>query len=175
MDINIPTDTGTATAKSVIVQWHGRPRRLVYKDSSGSVQELSDLLSSITNTTSLNTARADYNAVKTAGGKFNQGGYPPLAVKIASNKLVVVARYDNRRYNDTSVRCNLNEARYAVDRTKKCLNSANKLYVTVIYRDALTNWIDQWKSLKLVVNWKALRQNSRVRVYVVGALVKDWL
>ena len=47
------------------------------------------------------------------------------------------------------------------------------MYVTVTYRDALTNWIDQWKSLKLVVNWKLLGQNSRVRVYVDGTIVKD--
>ena len=175
MDINIPTDSGTATAKSVIVQWHGRPRRLVYRDSSGSIKDLSDPLPSISDTASLNTAKATYNAIKTAGGKFNQGGYPPLTVKMAFNKLAIVARYDNRKYNDKSVRCNLNEATYTVGSTRKCLDTATqKMYVTVIYRDALTNWIDQWKSLKLVVNWKPLGQNSRVRVYVGGTMVKDW-
>ena len=175
MNINIPTDTGTATAKSVIVQWHGRPRRLVYRDSSGSINDLSNPLSSITNTASLNAAKAAYNAIKTAGGKYNQGGYPPLTVKIAFNKLAIVARYDNRKYNDKSVRCNLNEATYSVGRTRKCLDTATqKMYVTVIYRDDLTNWIDQWKSLKLIVNWSPLGQNSRVRVYVGGSEVKDW-
>ena len=175
LDVNIPTDTGTATAKSVIVQWHGRPRRLVYKPKTGAVQELSNPLSSITNTATLNTAKADYDAVKTAGGKFNQGGYPPLTVKIASNKLAIVARYDNRRYNDKSSRCNLDEATYTVGTTRKCLDTATqKMYVTVIYRDDLTNWIDQWKTLKLVVNWKPLTQNSRVKVYVDGAMVKNW-
>ena len=175
MDINIPTDTGTTSAKSVIVQWHGRPRRLVYKDSSGSVQELSNPLTSITNTASLNTAKAAFDAVKTAGGKFNQGGYPPLTASMEFNKFVVVARYDNRKYNEKSVRCNLNKATYAVDSTKKCLDTASeKMYVTVIYRESLTSWLDQWKTLKLVVNWKPLGQNSRVRVYVDGAQVKDW-
>ena len=175
MNINIPTDTGTATAKSVIVQWHGRPRRLVYRDSSGSINDLSNPLSSITNTASLNAAKAAYNAIKTAAGKYNQGGYPPLTVKIAFNKLAIVARYDNRKYNDKSVRCNLNEATYSVGRTRKCLDTATqKMYVTVIYRDDLTNWIDQWKSLKLIVNWSPLGQNSRVRVYVGGSEVKDW-
>ena len=175
MDIKIPTDTGTATAKSVIVQWHGRPRRLTYKDSGGSIRDLTNPLSTITNIASLNTAKANYNAVKTAGGKFNQGGYSPLAVKIASNKLVVVARYDNWKYNDKSVRCNVNEARYRVGRIKRCLNTATQImYLTVIYRDALTNWIDQWKSLKLIVNWNHFGQNSRVRVYVSGTIVKDW-
>ena len=174
MDIKIPSDTGTTTAKSVIVQWHGRPKRLVYKDSSG-VKELRDPLLTIANTATLDTAKRDYNNVTTAGGKFNQGGYPPLAVKIASNKLVVVARYDNRRYTDKSVRCKVDEATYTVGSTKKCLDTATqKMYVTVIYRDALTNWIDKWKYLKLVVNWKPLGQNSRVRVYVGVPLVKDW-
>ena len=174
MDIKIPNDTGTATAKSVIVQWHGRPRRLVYKASNRSIDELSNPLSSITDNASLNTAKAAFDAIMSAGGKFNQGGYPPLAVKIVSNKVAVVARYDNRRYNDKSDRCNLNEATYAVNSTKKCLDTASKLYTTVIYRDALANWIDQWKSLKLIVNWKPLRENSRVRVYIGGTLVKDW-
>ena len=87
---------------------------------------------------------------------------------------MVVARYDNRKYNNKSVRCNLNEARYRVDRTKKCLNTTSKLYVTVIYREALTNWIDQWKSLKVIVNWNPLETNSHVRVYVGGTMVKNW-
>ena len=63
MDINIPTDSGTATTKSVIVQWHERPRRLVYKDSSGSIDELSNPLSFINDTASLNTAKAAFDAV----------------------------------------------------------------------------------------------------------------
>ena len=175
MDINIPTDTGTATAKSVIAQWHGRPRRLVYKPKKGAVQELSDPLSSITDTASLNTAKTAYNAIINAKGKFNQGGYPPLTVKIASNKLAIVARYDNRRYNDKSSRCNLNEATFKVDKLKRCLDTTTeKMYVTIIYRDDLTNWIDQWKTLKLIVNWKPLGQNSRIKVYVGGTLVKNW-
>ena len=91
-DINIPIDTGIATAKSVIVQWHRRPRRLVYRDSSESINDLSDSLSSITNTASLNTAKAAYNVIKIAGGKFNQWGYPPLTVKIALKNLAIVAQ-----------------------------------------------------------------------------------
>ena len=175
MDINIPTDSGTTSANSVIVQWHGRPRRLVYKDSSGSVQELSNPLASITNTASLNSAKAAFDAVKTAGGKFNQGGYPPLTVSIQANKLAVVARYDNRRYNDKSARCNLNKATYTVDKTKKCLDTATqKMYITVIYREDLRTWIDHWKTLQLVVDWNTIGTNSRVRVYVGGTKVKDW-
>ena len=175
LEVNIPTATGTATAISVISQWHGRPRRLVYKPLVGSVQELTNPINSIINTATLNAAKAAYDAVITAGGKFNQGGYPPLTVKIGSNKLAIVARYDNRRYNDKSVRCNFDVATYQVDKTKRCLDTATqKMYVTIIYRDALTNWIDQWKSLKLVVNWKPLGKNSRVRAYVDDTLVKDW-
>ena len=88
---------------------------------------------------------------------------------------MVVARYDNRRYNEKSVRCNLNKATYAVDTTKKCCNTATeKVYVTVIYRESLTTWLNKWKTLKVVVDWNPLRQNSRVRVYVNDTLVKDW-
>ena len=175
LEVYIPNDTGTATAKSTIAQWHGRPRRLVYKDSLGSVQDLTNPISSVNNLSTLNTAKAAYDAVITAGGKFNQGGYPPLTARIEFNKFVVVARYDNRKYNEKSVRCNLNKATYAVDTTKKCRNTGSeKVYVTVIYRESLTSWLDQWKTLKLVVNWKPLGQNSRVRVYVDGKQVKDW-
>ena len=28
-----------------------------------------------------------------------------------------------------------------------------KVYVTVIYQEPLTNWLNQWKTLKLIVNW----------------------
>ena len=58
MDINIPKDTGTTTAKFVITQWHGRPRRLVYQDSEKSVKELSNPLKSIKDNASLKKAKA---------------------------------------------------------------------------------------------------------------------
>ena len=175
LEVYIPNDTGTATAKSTIVQWHGRPRRLVYKDSLGSIQELTNPLPSITNTSTLNTAKNACNAVIKAGGKFNQGGYPPLTASIVFNKFVVVARHDNRRYNEKSVRCNLNKAKYAVDTTKKFHNPGNKkVYVTVIYQEPLTNWLNEWKTLKLIVDSKPLAQNSRPTVYVNDTLVKDW-
>ena len=108
------------------MQWHGRPRRLIYKDSLGSIQELTNPLPSITNTSTLNTAKNAYNAVIKAGWKFNQGDYPPLTASIVFNKFVVVARYDNRWHNEKSVRCNLNKAKYIVDTTKKCRNTEPK-------------------------------------------------
>ena len=126
LEVYIPNDTGTATAKSTVMQWHGRPRRLIYKDSLGSIQELTNPLPSITNTSTLNTAKNAYNAVIKAGWKFNQGDYPPLTASIVFNKFVVVARYDNRWYNEKSVRCNLNKAKYIVDTTKKCRNTEPK-------------------------------------------------
>ena len=49
-----------------------------------------------------------------------------------------------------------------------------KVYVTVIYQEPLTNWLNQWKTLKLIVNSKPLGQNSRATVYVSDTLVKDW-
>ena len=175
LEVNIPNDTGTATAKSTIAQWHGRPRRLVYKDSANSIQELTNPLSSITNSASLNTAKTAYDDVIANGGQFNQGGYPPLTASMEFNQFVVVARYDNRRYNEKSVRCNLNKATYAVGITKKCRDTATeKVYITVIYREPLTSWLNKWKTLKLIVNWKPLGQNSQVKVYVDDTKVKDW-
>ena len=41
--------------------------------SAGSVQELTNPLPSISNTATLNKAKAAYDAVIKAGGKFNQG------------------------------------------------------------------------------------------------------
>ena len=59
---------------------HGRPRRLVCKDSAGSIQELSNPLVSITDSASLNEAKAANDAVTSNGGQFNQGSYTPLTV-----------------------------------------------------------------------------------------------
>ena len=87
------------------------------------------------------------------------------------------ARYDDQQYNEKSVQCKLNKANYAVGTTKKCLDTASeKMHVRVIYWYDIINWLDQWKSPKLVVNWKPLGQNSRVyiRAYVGGTEVKDW-
>ena len=175
MENNIPTDSGTACAKASVAQWHGWPRGLAYKDSAWTIQELSNSLSSITDTATLSTAKADYDAVITIGGQFNQGGYPPLTVSIDSNKLAIVARYDNWKYNEKLVGCNLNKAKCTIDTTTKCLDTASeKMYVTVIYQESLTSWIGQWETLKLIVNWKTLGQNSRVRVCVDDTEVKDW-
>ena len=173
--ILIPSDNGTTNAQSLIAQWHGRPRRLVYKDASGSIKELADPLPSITNNASLKTSKAAYDAVKRAGGKFNYGGYAPLSVSIVDNNLAVETRYDNRRYNEKKIRCGLNKATYPVGTTKKCLNTATeKMYATVIYREPLTDWIDRWNHLKLHVNWRPLGSNSTVRVFKNFEIVKEW-
>ena len=120
-------------------------------------------------------AKADYDPVIAIGGQFNQGDYPPLTFSIDSNKLAIVARYDNWKYNEKLVGCNLNKAKCTIDTTKKCLDTASeKMYVTVIYQESLTSWIGQWKTLKLIVNLKPLGKNNRVRVYVDDTEVKGW-
>ena len=103
MEILIPFDTDTRAENSVIVHWHGRRRGLVYKDSAGAKLELSVLynpLTSIKDTTSLNIAKA----ARAASWKFNERVYPPVTVSTVANKLILVVRYNNRRYNDKSVR-----------------------------------------------------------------------
>ena len=173
--IKIPRDRGTANATSVIVQWHGRPRRLVYKDALGSIKKLDDPLKSISSPVSLKKAKDAYDAVKRANGKFNQGGYPPLSVSIASNKLVVLARYDNRTYNEKTIRCEIKKDTHPVGTTKICLNNTNGLLnATVIYREPLTDWIDKWTNLQVFVNWKPLEIISQVVVYKNFTKVKEW-
>ena len=173
--IKIPRDAGTATATSVIVQWHGRPRRLVYKDLSGSIEELHDPLPSITDNASLKRSKDAYDAVINNGGNFNQGGYPPLSVSIADNKFVVLARYDNRRYNEKKVRCNIKKATHPVGATQICHNTATELVnATVIYRENLTDWIDKWNNLQVFVDWKPLGKISHVTVFKNLTKLMDW-
>ena len=173
--VKIPRDSGTAAATSVIVQWHGRPRRLVYKDASGSIKKLHDPLKSIWNPASLKKSKDAYDAVKRACGKFNQGGYPPLSVSIARNKLVVLARYDNRMYNEKKIRCGIKKDTHPVGTTKICLNNATGLLnATVIYREPLTDWIGKWTNLQVHVDWKPLGTISRVIIYKNFTKVKEW-
>ena len=172
--IKIPRDTGTAAATSVIVQWHGRPRRLVYKDALGSIKELDDPLLSITNNANLKKAKDDYDAVKRTGGSFSQGGYPPLSVSIASDNLVVVARYDNRTYIE-KIGCGIKKATHPVGTTKICRNTATELVnATVIYREPLTDWIDKWSNLHVFVDWNTVGNISRVIIAKNFTRVKDW-
>ena len=173
--IKIPRDRGTANATSVIVQWHGRPRRLVYKDALGSIKKLDDPLKAISSSASLKKAKDAYDAVKRANGKFNQGGYPPLSVSIARNKLVVLARYDNRTYNEKKIKCRIKKHSHPVGTTKICLNNTNGLLnATIIYREPLTDWIDKWTNLQVFVNWKPLETISHVIVYKNFTNVKEW-
>ena len=160
MEIYTPADHDATTAKSVIVQCMVDQEGWFTKIQQGVYKNCRIVLVSITDTASLNNAKVAHDAVTTNGGQFNERGYPPLTVSIEANKLVV---YDDRKYNGKSVQCNLNKANYAVGTKKKCLDTASeKMHVTVIYWDDLINWRDQWKTFKLVVNWKPLGQNSRV-------------
>ena len=175
--INIPNDTGTTKAKSIILQWHGRPNRLVYKNiSSDSIHELHDSLMSIKDAASLQTAINAYNILENDKNvDFNQGGHPPLSVKIYQNYFVVVARYDNRKYHDRSIDCHPDISNLTVGQTVKCLDTpTDKIYFTLIYRELLTSWIDTYTMLKLVVDWRPLGTNSSVKVYKHGTLVIAW-
>ena len=126
------------------MQWHGRPNRLVYKDKTG-VHELQDSLPTIKDYASLNRAINIYDNVLKSGGKFDQGGYPPLSVWIYKNHLVVLARYDNRKYVDKSIRCDTDYTKIPIGQPKKCLDTlTDKLILTVIHRESLNGWINKW-------------------------------
>eukprot|EP00111_Clytia_hemisphaerica_P011232 TCONS_00032926-protein len=172
--IMIPRDSGTKTVISIIMQWHGRPDRLVYKDQTG-IHELNDSLPSITNYVSLTRAINTYNNVLRDGGKFDQGGYPPLSVWIYKYNLVVLARYDNRKYDDKSIRCEADYATIPLNKPKKCLDKlTEKLFLTVIHREPLHNWIDKWNHLKLTIDWRPIGVNSSVSIFKNGRKVKSW-
>ena len=93
---------------------------------------------------------------------------------------MVVARYDNRRYNDKKVRCNGNFKEMDVGVTKNCwkwgMPATDEIEVTVIYREELVagGYLDHWTKLELIVDWAKLGDNSKVEIIKKGTKVKTW-
>ena len=92
MELKIVTQDNSKIVDSVIAQWHGRPRRTVYKNTVGDKVSLPDVLPSIEDEDTLRAALEEYDSVEEVGGHFSQGGYPPIAVKINKDHLWVQAR-----------------------------------------------------------------------------------
>ena len=99
MEIYTTADNDATTAKSVIVQCMVDQEGWFTKIQQGLYKNCPILLVSITDTASLNEAKVAHDAVTTNGGQFNERGYPPLTVSIEANKVVVVVRCDDWKYN----------------------------------------------------------------------------
>jgi len=176
MEVKIVTNENTYIKDSVIAQWHGRPQRLHYVDSDGVTKSLpTDTLSGIDNEESLAAAMAEYDAVVADGGKFSQGGYPPVAVKINQDHLYIHARYDPRVVTEKLPRC-AGVHKLDVNETKEC----DMLRLSLVYREPVGPWLnnDTWKKLRLKIKWGALHgeevKESRIEILVDNVSVANW-
>lgn len=169
MELRIVTEPGIVLTDSVIVQWHGRPRRTVYKDVTGTIRSLPDYLPTIIDDKTLDAALNAYNNVKANGGRFSAGGYPPVAVKINRKFLWVQARYDPRNYTEQMPRCGGVE-RIPTGGTKKC----GPLQLSVVHREPVGPWLDNWRKLRLKITWNKIGEDSKIEVYVDDVKVASW-
>ena len=108
--------------------------------------------------------------------KFNQVVYLPLSVWMYSSNLIVVARYDNRKFIDKSIHCVGDYTKMKIGEAKKCLDTSagDKLFVTVVHRESLSGWIDNWNQLEFKIYWRPLGIKSTVKIYKNGKGIRYW-
>eukprot|EP00406_Dinophysis_acuminata_P073418 CAMPEP_0179246864 /NCGR_PEP_ID=MMETSP0797-20121207/19313_1 /TAXON_ID=47934 /ORGANISM="Dinophysis acuminata, Strain DAEP01" /LENGTH=404 /DNA_ID=CAMNT_0020954465 /DNA_START=1 /DNA_END=1212 /DNA_ORIENTATION=- len=166
-----------STSKGIISQWHGVPDRTTVMDPDGAITKYSlhDFNSQILTEMYFNkTTGYDINATTPNGYMVDQGGYPPLALKVG---MYLVARADHRRITDKTDRVNISPPRQRRKRSKGRTKEVSSPYQVQL--SALPS--DTWIPLKFVIVWSrwkgdgsGIESDGSIKMYVNGTQVVDW-
>ncbi|MGI0118528.1 heparin lyase I family protein [Zooshikella sp. RANM57] len=170
----------------IIAQWHGTPDRLTYRHKSDLPQKHQALSIDPESDTALNATLSRYNELKQQGYLFDQGGFPPLALKIKDGQLALIANYfrypvhDRRLTRCPKIALSGNQAAevnqfYVCNYENKELQKyefMKKKYtnrskapwasgVSIVWKMPLTdNYFDQWKMLTVYIDWPEWNQTE---------------
>jgi len=169
-----------SSSKGIISQWHGVPDRTTVMDPSGTITKynLHDFNTQVLSKMHFKqTTGYDIGSKKPNGYMVDQGGYPPVALKIGEGYLYLVARADHRRVTDKSDRVNISPPRQKMKRSKAKSKEVSSPYMTPLSKLPLNTWTD----VKLVITfskWKldgsGLETDGSIQMYLNGTQVVDW-
>lgn len=164
-----------ADLNAIVAQWHGTNDRLLYKDTNGHIQKL--------NTRTISA----YKTVLNHGGKFEQGGYPPLSLKVSDGRIYLMARNDPDVYTEKTDRCNIagtDIPNMMTETERHCLEEDKS--ITIIYSQAIQpahgtapdalkagEWIDFFVDVKFS-EYKNYQKNMNI-VDITPGHVNLWI
>ncbi|MDE1461326.1 heparin lyase I family protein [Spartinivicinus poritis] len=165
----------------IIAQWHGTPDRLKYRHETDQPWQYQQLEVSDYSDKVLEASLNQYHELKQQDYLFDQGGFPPMALKIKDGYLALIANYYRYPVHDRRLtRCPKISVSgeipakigrfYVCDYKTKQLkpyfmaNSINNVEshfnnnwasgVSVIWKHPITpSLFDQWVTLTVIVNW----------------------
>ena len=165
--------------QAIISQWHGVADRTTIQTPEGEIKTFSletfnDKI--LTRMFFKKNLGFDKTTKKPNGTRVDQGGYPPVSLKLGDGFLYLLARADFSRVTDKSDRVNLRPSqvgkiKYSPLRTKVVtIPFAKKL-------DSLPR--EQWIDMKWVITWSewnpsGKRTNGSILLFMDGKKVIDW-
>ena len=176
-------------SKGIISQWHGVVDRTTVSDPSGNLTNysLSDFNSYVlTKMRFKGSIGYDLKTNKENGYKVDQGGYPPLSLKVGEGNLYLLARVDHNRITDKTDRINLRPPQKkskakAVMQMKRSKGGSKE--ISIPFWKPLTELPkDQWIDMKWEIVWSDWADNGRgilndgsIRLWLDGKQVLDWV
>ncbi|MCX4027548.1 heparin lyase I family protein [Endozoicomonas sp. SM1973] len=165
----------------IIAQWHGTPDRLKYRHETDQPWQYQQLDVRDYSDKGVEQTLSQYHSLKHQGYLFDQGGFPPMALKIKDGYLALIANYyrypihDRRLTRCPKISLSGEESAtvgkfYICDYKEKQLkpyfitNSINNAEsningnwasgVSVIWKHPITpSLFDRWITLTVIVNW----------------------
>ncbi|MBU2705652.1 heparin lyase I family protein [Zooshikella marina] len=170
----------------IIAQWHGIPDRLTYRHQTDLPHQYQTLTTNPESDTALGETLTHYKKLKQQGYLFDQGGFPPLALKIKDGQLALIANYfrypvhDRRLTRCPKIALSGNQAakpsqfyicNYKTKQLKKYehlqeeyTSSSNAPWasgVSLVWKTPITDALfDQWHTLTLYIDWPEWKQEN---------------
>ncbi len=180
----VTTYTGTITNQKallsddmsvIIAQWHGTPDRLTFRASEAAPWVSEKLELNGQQDQDFLQGLHHYHQLKSEGNLFDQGGFPPMALKIKQGRLALIANsfrypvHDRRLTRCPKVSMSAPPGQlFVCDYTTQQLEPFSELTntwasaVSVIWQQALNDsHFDRWIHLKIEVKWPRWQPNSQ--------------
>ncbi len=172
----LPKETNSQS-QGIISQWHGIPDRTSVLSPDGKITNysLSEFNSSILTKMYFKKDKGiDIGTGKANGYFVDQGGYPPVALKIADGYLYVSIRSDSKRISDKTDRVNLKPADSGPKQSRKQSKTVSIPYTFPLAEIPKEQWLD----LKWEITWSEFypgNENNHKGEKATEGTVKLWI
>ncbi|WP_163831680.1 heparin lyase I family protein [Spartinivicinus ruber] len=171
----------------IIAQWHGTPDRLTYRHENDQPWQYQQLDIVDSSDDALNESLTQYHVLKQQSYLFDQGGFPPMALKIKDGYLALIANYFRYPVHDRRLTrcpkisisgekpavigkfyvCDYKEKQLKPFSVVNSINYSDSSYnrdwasgVSIIWKHPITlSLFDQWINLTVIVDWPNWKNN----------------
>ncbi|MCG8554626.1 MAG: polysaccharide lyase [Proteobacteria bacterium] len=169
-----------ASSKGIISQWHGVPDRTTVVDPQGKLHRYTlerfttEVLSRMY---FMGTDGYDLTTDQPNGYRVDQGGYPPMSLKVGEGYLYLLARADYNRVTDKTDRLGLSPPSSGPKRSPLGTKTISLPYMQLLSDLPKGQWID----MKWTIVWSewapdgsGILNDGRIELSMDGRQVLDW-